>query len=593
MKPLFKTTGGSWSSISPFPIAGQLKGYTRGKLASDFRAGFNVAVLSFPVNMAYALVAGLPISYGIFSGIVAAIIGLLLCNSVYLTFGPSNATAVMLLSSFAAGGIATEAARAAALPNILLLVGIIMILISIFKLTFLISYISRTVIIAHVTSSALLIVANQMRNMLGFEYPEGSAPTTLIDTIVVTFNSIGGTQWESVIIVLITFAVFLPLKKFAKKLPAEGITLIVVGIMCYFAVEYGGMEIDRLNGVTASSWSMSLPDYNILGIKESASFALAIALLAIIEAFSIGKSLASQKADRLDTNQSMFALGTANVACSLSSSTLASGSLTRSTLAVNSGAKTTLFNLFTAVFTLIILLMFGSSIAYVPKATLALIVVYTSVTLIKPRVIKMALKSTMSDAIVFIATFSVGVFATLDDAIYTGIIVSIMLFLKKASAPEVVEYEVGEDGELGIVHDKKERAEPEVSIVHVEGNMFFGASDILQNQLRRIAADPNLKILILKLRNAINLDATSAMDLEELSKRMAQTKRTLLICEVRPDIMRVLKASGVYNSIGADKIFENNDDNPTLSAARAIRKAQEYLKGENAKVTIYAKQNEK
>ena len=76
LKALFKTTGGSWSSISPFPIAGQLKGYTRGKLASDFRAGFNVAVLSFPVNMAYALVAGLPISYGIFSGIVAAIIGL-------------------------------------------------------------------------------------------------------------------------------------------------------------------------------------------------------------------------------------------------------------------------------------------------------------------------------------------------------------------------------------------------------------------------------------------------------------------------------------------------------------------------------------
>lgn len=117
MKALFKTTGGSWSSISPFPIAGQLKGYTRGKLASDFRAGFNVAVLSFPVNMAYALVAGLPISYGIFSGIVAAIIGLLLCNSVYLTFGPSNATAVMLLSSFAAGGIATEAECGGGAPS--------------------------------------------------------------------------------------------------------------------------------------------------------------------------------------------------------------------------------------------------------------------------------------------------------------------------------------------------------------------------------------------------------------------------------------------------------------------------------------------
>lgn len=574
------------------PLLPQLKRYSPSKFADDIRAGFNVAVLSFPVNMAYALVAGLPISYGIFSGIIASIMGLLFCKSVYITFGPSNATAVMLLSSFAAGGFATEAARTAALPNILLMVGIFMMAISLFKLTFLISYISRTVIIGHITSSALLIVANQMKNLLGFSYAEGYAdPITLVDTIQATAMSLKDTKIESVAIVAATFLIFLPLKKFAKKLPAEGITLILVAIVCYVAVEYFGVNIDRLSAVKVSSWDFSVPQFDVIGLKESSSFALALAMLATIEAFSIGKSLASQRADRLDTNQEIFALGTANAACALASSTLASGSLTRSTLAVNSNAKTTLFNLFTAIFTIIAVLIFGTAVEYVPKATLALIVVYTSVTLIKPAVIKIALKSTWSDATVFLITFFVGVFATLDDAIFTGVVVSILFFLRKASAPEVIEYSISDDGELEKLDEKSHRSDAEVSIVHVEGNMFFGASDVIQNQIRRIAAEPNLKVLILKLRNAINFDATSVLDIEELNRRLRKSGRILMMCEVRDPIMRVLKKSGLYEQIGADFIFKNDDDNPTLSAARAIKSAQKYIS--RGGVAVYGTQTAK
>lgn len=567
----------NWKPITLLPLVPQLKGYSAAKFADDLRAGFNVAVLSFPVNMAYALVAGLPISYGIFSGIIASIIGLLFCRSVYITFGPSNATAVMLLSSFAAGGFMTEAARIQALPNILLMVGIFMIAMSLFKLTFFISYISRTVIIGHITSSALLIVANQMRNLLGFKYAEGLEPITLVDTVKATVLSIGDTKPESVMIALATLAIFLPLKKLAKKLPAEGITLILVAAICYVAVEHFGVNIDRLTAVKVSSWGLSAPDFDAVGLKESASCALAITLLATIEAFSIGKSLASQRADRLDTNQEIFALGAVNAACAFTSSTLSSGSLTRSTLAVNSNARTTLFNLFTAIFTVLAVLLFGTAVEYVPKATLALIVVYTSVTLIKPAVIKIALKSTWSDAIVFLSTFFVGVFATLDDAIFTGVAVSILFFLRKASEPEVVEYSISDDGGLEKIHDKKAHSDAEVSIIHVEGNMFFGASDVIQNQIRRVAGEPTLKVLILKLRNAINFDATSVLDLEELNRRMKASGRVLMLCEVREPIMRVLEKSGLRGKIGADFVFENDEENPTLSAARAIRSAQKYI----------------
>ncbi len=568
------------------PLVGQLKDYSKAKLADDLRAGFNVAVLSFPVNMAYALVAGLPISFGIFSGIVASLFGLIFCRSVYITFGPSNATAVMLLSSFAAGGLLTEATRIESLPNILLMVGIFMIAMSLFKLTFFISYISRMVIIGHITSSALLIVANQTKNLLGFAYPEDMHPITLVDTVWATILSLKDTKIESLMMALLTLAIFFPLKKFAKKLPAEGITLILVGVACYAAVEVFGVNIERLSAVTVQSWTYSIPDFDIFGIKESASCALAITLLATIEAFSIGKSLASQRADRLDTNQEIFALGAANVGCALSSSTIASGSLTRSTLAVNSNAQTSLFNLFTALFTIVAVLLFGGLVQYVPKSTLALIVVYTSVTLIKPAVIKIALKSTWSDAIVFAATFFTGVFFTLDNAIFAGVAVSILCFLRKASEPEVIEYAIGDDGELEKIDSKQSNSDAEVSIVHVEGNMFFGASDVIQNQIRRIAGEPNLKVLILKLRNAINFDGTSVLDIEELNRRLKKTNRVLMMCEVREPIMKVLKRSGLYDQIGADNIFENDENNATLSAARAIRATQKYIS--KGGVSIYA-----
>ncbi len=574
--------------ITPFPVLGQFKNYNKSKLSDDIKAGFNVAVLSFPVNMAYALVAGLPISYGIFSGIVVSIIGFLLSRNVYITFGPSNATAVMLLSTFAAAGLANEAQRVAALPNILLCVGMLMMLVSVFNLTFLISYISRTVIIAHVTSSALLIFVNQLRNLLGFKYVTEDAPISLLDNVIATIQSIGGTQTPSVIMAAITLAIFFPLKKFAKSLPAEGITLILVGVICYFMCEKFGFNVERLNSISVTEWAPTMPDFEILPVKETISLSVAVTLLAIIEAFSIGKSLASQKADRLDTNQEIFSLGAANAVSAFTSSTIASGSLTRSTLAVNSGAKTTTFNLFTAIFTAIAMLMFGGAVSYIPKSTLALIVVYTSVTLIKPAVIKVALKSTPSDAIVFGATFLCGVFSTLDNAIIVGVAISILLFLRKASRPEIVEYAISDTGELEVLKTKEQRSDPEISIVHVEGNMFFGASDVLQNQLRRIAADPNLKILILKLRNAINVDATTVLDLVELDKRLRQSDRVLLVCEIREEVMQIMKASGAYNKIGEDRLFANDETNPTLSAAYAIKSAQKFLGGKNAKLTIYA-----
>ncbi len=579
----------SWRPINPFILRETVKGYDFSSLSRDAKAGFNVAMLSFPVNMAYAMVAGLPISFGIFSGIVSSLIALFFSRGIYVTLGPSNATAIVLFSSFASLGIATEAGRIAAVPVILALAGLFLIASSLFKLTFLVSYISRTVIVAYITVGALLIAANQMKNMLGFSYPAGEHALSLVDMAVLAFKYGGDAKAGSVCAALITLAIFLPLKKFSKKLPAEGLTLIAMAGVCWLLKNQFEMEIETLDSIGISSWSSSLPDFSGIDFRAASLAAIAISMLCAMEAVSIGKSLASTKADRFDTNQEVFTMGLSNLACSLSSGTLVSGSLTRSTLTVTSGAKTPVYNLFTAIFTLAALLAFGWAVEFVPKASLAMIIVFTSLKLIQPSIIKIALKSTFSDAAVFFATFTIGVVSSLDDAIYAGIGLSVLLFLKKASQPEMVEYSVGDDGELEVIKSNDE-PNSEISIVHVEGNMFFGASDAIQNQLRRISAEPHLKILILKLGNAINPDATSVMDLLELSRRMRETGRLLFICEVRPEIMRMLKNSGAYSKMGGrDFVFENDESNPTLSAARAVKAARKFAGSETANVTVYSR----
>ncbi|MDP4694044.1 MAG: sodium-independent anion transporter, partial [Opitutales bacterium] len=124
-------------------------------------------------------------------------------------------------------------------------------------------------------------------------------------------------------------------------------------------------------------------------------------------------------------------------------------------------------------------------------------------------------------------------------------------------------------------------------IVHVEGELFFGAADLFRDQMRRICEDPNLKIVVLKMRNAYNMDATAVMALEELMLYMTEKGRYLILSEVKVDIIRVLRNSGLYDIIKERNIFTDEPLNPTLSTAKALKRAKEHLGNTTANVSIY------
>lgn len=574
------------ASINPFQILKNLKSCSKEDAINDLKAGLSVAMLSFSMGIAYAMIAGLPVKYGLFGGIIAAFVSFVFSSSRFIMFGPSNASAVMLMSAFASMGLETEAQRVAAASAVVFFVGLFLIVASFLKITNFVRYVSRTVITGYITAGGLLIIANQLNSALGIQEIEKSSPN-LFGELSQTLSAIGDCNVQAISVCALTLAILFACKIFFKKLPAQAIALILAATICAIFGKFHDLDLSYIASVSVSDWSFTPPDFKQVPLRQLAISSLAVALFCVIESTSIGKSMAAKNAERLNSNQEMFSLGIANMLASLFSSTVESGSLTRSAAANDAGARTVFINLFSGIFMLLGVFVFGSYIGYIPSASLSAVVIVIAFSLFSRKALRLALRSTWEDALVFWLTFITGVVSSLDDAVYAGVCASIILFLKKASAPEVMEVAIGDDGEERKLKDPAQKRDPEISIVHVGGNLFFGASDVFQDQVRRICQSPSIKVLILKLRSAINFDASSAADIDELASQMRERGGVLYLCEVSPEIMKVLKSSKVAKSVGEENIFAYTDENPTLSTAYALKAAKKFLKGGRAEVEIY------
>jgi SulP family sulfate permease len=184
----------------------------------------------------------------------------------------------------------------------------------------------------------------------------------------------------------------------------------------------------------------------------------------------------------------------------------------------------------------------------------------------------------------------VGLVFSLQLAIFAGVITSILLFLRKVAHPQLVEYGYTEEGTLAEASVHTKRAQPEVFIVHVEGELFFAAADLFYEQIRRVGEDPNQKVLVLKMLNAHHMDATSVLALEELLEYLKEKDCHVILCELRKDCLRILKNSGVLARMNRRNIFPYIPSNPTLSTAKAIRRAKALIDGGSARVTIVAEE---
>ena len=586
--------------IDPLPVRHSFAGYTVNKAGRDLKAAIDVALVGLPQGMAFAAMAGLDSIYGIMAATVGTFIAPFFTRCSLTVSGPSNATAFMLASFFLAASPTVHANPMIYVPIIVFVAGFLCVMGAFVKATEMLQFVSRSVLVGYVTGAATLIIASQLRYVLGIH--DVNAGSSFFSMSCAILENLDKVQWQPVVLGIISFALFIPLRRHFRFLPTFAVILLVMSVLnrllCF--PELGGAfsNVRMLRDFTMNDLICRLPDFGVASesLAELLPIAIGIAFLSTLEQTVMSKTISAKTGEPLNLNQDTFAVGMANMGSALTTSLPCSASLTRSMLNYTSGAATRFSGIFCGLICLGITFLLANVplISCIPHSVLAALVLANAVSLFDRKLLRICFRSTPGDAVTLVITFLAALLLPLHIAIFIGVFISISFFLRRASKPELVEYTLDDRGTLLQVSDTAKRL-PQISIVHVEGDLFFGAADLFRKQVSRIAEDSSLAVIILRMRNARNLDATSVCALEELIRFTREQGRHLIISGASREVFRILRKSGVLallqqdadRTIGQSNFFLMEPKNQNMSTRRALQRAQQLLGGGMADISIY------
>ena len=572
------------SSLELLPARRVWRHYSWSKLHHDMAAGLNVALLAVAQGLAFAAMAGVPISHGLTCAAIASLVGPLLSSSRHTILGPTNATAFLVFSGLS---FLPASERVDMLPVLIFLAGTLLVIAAYCRLADLLQYVSRSVIVGYLAGCALLIIANQLAPALGVSPAAGA--TTFAGLIAGLIASLPSVQWPALALSALTLGTHLLLRRRWPRLPTFALAL-AAGALAGAGLKALDLPIDTLPAFTTRDLVPAIPNLSDPAVWSRLSplvgLAFAIAFVSALEGTMMAKSLASRTGDRVDLNQEILSVGAANLATSFLSGLPASGSLTRSSLNYASGAVSQASSLVAGLLCTAAAIGLGSAVGHLPRAALATLVIGVATTLVNHRQLRLCLRATRSDAATLIVTLLATLLLPLQVAIFVGVGLSIMLYLRKAARPELVEYAFTQQGELAAAGTAAPRQHPAISIVHVEGELFFGAAELFRTQIQRLASDTRLRVIILRMRNARHLDATSVMAMEELVHFMQAKNRFLLLSGISKDVYRVLKNAGMIEVLGRENVFPGSVKNPNLATRNALQRAQTLLGTREADIQI-------
>lgn len=579
-----------------FPFVAELRRYSWTKFRADLVAGSTLTLVSIPQAIGFSLILNLPPQPVIAAVIIGGLIGAMFFSSHHHVFGPTSSISLIVAATIAANrGSPLDPLELAI--YLAFLIGLIQCLAGLLNFGEITKFISRSVVVGYSTGIGVLLIASQLHNLLGYDVGPGQDFLTNVWQALTRISELQVSVW-AVVLGLLTLLIFMSVRRFRPHWPEALIGLALLGLAAkgFTLVDHATpfrmvRDEGSLQAVFPAFAGFHFGPRKLQMLPELAGTAVAIAILGMLEAASITKSLAAKSGQKIEPNQELIGMGAANLACALFGAVPGSSSFARSAVNFQSGAVSQVSSMLSSVVVLFVLLFATPVFNFIPIAALAAHLIRVGVKMINLHQIRIACRSTRADAVVFVVTLASCLLLKLDTAIYVGIGVALALFLQKTSTPTLVEYTVSEEGGLAELADPAKRVHPQVSIIHVEGELYFGAADLFQEQVRRLAEDQNIRVFILRMRNARHLDASTVMALENLHDYLRQTGRHLLISGSNPDVTRVLRDSGLLQHIGTDNIFPN-ESRPMLATRRALQRAKELLPDASPGVRLFYEQSQ-
>lgn len=566
-----------------FPMLRWWPMVNRQTLRDDAMAGLTGALIVLPQGVAFATIAGLPPEYGLYAAMVPAVIGALFGSSWHLVSGPTTAISIVVFASlheFAEPGTAEYIKLVLTLT---FLVGLFQLILGVARLGALVNFISHTVVIGFTAGAAVLIAASQIKNFFGIALPRGASFVQTFQGLYVHAHDI---NWYAVAVGVVTIVVGIAVKRWFKKFPYMIAAMVAGGgFAALLNYLYGPavVHIATVGALKSGLPPFSAPDFSLGTVKVVATSALAVTLLALTEAVSIARALAAKSGQRIDGNQEFIGQGLSNIFGSFFSSYASSGSFNRSGLNYSAGAKTPLAAVFASITLIIVLLLIAPLAAYLPIPSMAGILFLVAYGLIDFHEIAAITRASRPEAMVLFVTLFAALFLNLEVAIYSGVMLSLMLYLNRTAKPHVRSL-VPSSESFGkrfvpLTLDAKEC--PYIKLIRVEGSIFFGAVNHVGIALQQIQErNPEHRHVVLIAKGVNFVDVAGAELLAHEAKRLKAMDGRLYLTGIREDVCAMLKRTGAVAEIGEENIFQSKGD--------AIAAAYQHL-APNACLTCEAK----
>lgn len=560
------------------PLIGTVKNYKSEYFRKDLVAALTVAVVAIPQSMAYALIAGVNPVYGLYTAIVSTIIGSIFGSSKHLIGGPTNAIALLVAGSMRNYMGLVNAYQLLFLMTFL--VGALQIIFGVIKLGKVINYVSHTVIVGFSAGAGVLIALGQLSTLLSIPI-KNSAQMVTTEKFYYVITHLNQTNLYALGLGMMTIAIILICKKLNKNLPGALIGIVIpIIFIIIFTLEQKGV---KLTGAIPSSLPpFVMVHFSFAGIQSVFGGAVAIAIIGLVEAISISKTISSTSRQKIDANQEFVAQGLANAVSSFFQCFPGSGSFSRSAINYHNGAVTRLSGIMSGVTVALVLVFFAPFARYIPNPCLAGVLILTGYGLVDKKEMKKVLKlgKFKSDSIAMCATFLATILLPdLDYAIYTGIAISIVLYLKDTNkvTVRILVPSYGKDSQIIEKKIESVKGQVDVLIIQLEGALYFGSAEDLETKLDGLV--DKAKVFILRMKYVTSIDLTSLNALKVFFRTVKEAGGTLLISGVKTELSSLLKNSNVTADIGEDNIFMSEQE-IFASSNYALEKARAAINGD-------------
>jgi SulP family sulfate permease len=555
--------------------------YSLDSARKDLLAGMTVAAISLPQAMAYALIAGIDPRFGLYSAIVVTLVASIFGSSSHLINGPTNAISLVVFSALAFFDSDARFDAYQAVFLLAIMVGIIQILIAVFKLGDLTRYISESVVIGFMAGAGALVGLGQLGNLTGLR-ERGTGEQHVLYRLWLTLTG-GPVNQRALGIGLATILMVVGLRKIARRYRLPQIDMLAALIIAAIIAARLGWTIPGTNGKSlvsvVGSIPRSLPRPQIPAIqfgwiKQLSGSALAIAFLGLLEALAIAKSIAAYTRQELDYNRQCLAEGLANLTGGFFQSLPGSGSLTRSAINFQAGAVSRFSGVIAAGTVAVVVLLFAPYARFIPKAALAGLLLVTAARLIDWKRLNYAVRASRYDAgLVFITAFS-AVFISVEFSILIGVALSFLLFVPRAALLRWTELVVSNER---VVRERLSEDPPCTSMLlyDLEGELFFGAApelDRFLDELKRRTRIDDIHYVALRLKRTRNPDMVALEHFDHFLHEMKSEGTTVLLCGIRPDLARAMNNLRFSDWLPVDLVYPEEDDrfSATLEAVRRV-----------------------